>query len=93
MNFVVWLVVGGTIGWIAAIAMGTTSRRDATMNVAVGVVGALLGGWVISPLIGGAAINDSDFSFVSMLTSFIGAMMVLAIANFLRHVPAKSGSS
>ena len=89
MNFVAWLVVGGLLGWVASIVMGTNARQGAVMNIIVGLVGALLGGWIISPLIGGATINQGDFSVVSLLASFIGAILLLGIASLLRRAPAK----
>jgi uncharacterized membrane protein YeaQ/YmgE (transglycosylase-associated protein family) len=89
MNLVAWLVVGGLLGWVASSVMGTNGRQGAVMNIVVGLVGALLGGWIVSPLIGGATINQGDFSAMSLLSSFIGALLLLAIANFFRDPPAK----
>jgi uncharacterized membrane protein YeaQ/YmgE (transglycosylase-associated protein family) len=89
MNFVAWLVMGGLLGWMASIVLGTDARQGAVMNIIVGLAGALLGGWIISPLIGGATINQGDFSVVSLLSSFIGAILLLGIASLLRRTPAK----
>jgi len=88
MNLIAWLAVGGVLGWAASFAMGTNARQGVVMNIVAGVAGALLGGWIVSPLIGGATINHGDFSVVSLLSAFIGAVLVLAIANFIRRVPA-----
>jgi uncharacterized membrane protein YeaQ/YmgE (transglycosylase-associated protein family) len=50
MNFIIWLIVGGVIGWLASILMKTDGQQDLFLNVVVGIVGAMLGGWVLSPV-------------------------------------------
>ena len=52
MNFIIWLVIGGVIGWLASMVMRTDAQQGVILNVVVGIVGALLGGWLISPLVG-----------------------------------------
>ncbi len=47
MNIVIWLVVGGVIGWVASLLMGTDGRQGIVLNVVVGIVGAALGGWLV----------------------------------------------
>jgi len=83
MNFIIWLVVGGLIGWLASIVM--KSREGVIMNVVVGIVGAMLGGWLISPLVGVGTINQNNFSFPALLVSLIGAVILLAIVNMFRR--------
>ena len=83
MNFIIWLIVGGIIGWLASIVM---KRPEGTiLNVIVGIVGAMLGGWLISPLLGAATINQNDFSLPGLLVSFIGAIILLAIVNLVQR--------
>jgi len=53
MNLIIWLVVGGVIGWLASLVMKTDAQQGMILNVVVGIVGALLGGWLLSPLRGG----------------------------------------
>ncbi len=52
MNFIIWLVVGGLIGWIASKIMRTDAQQGVFLNIVVGIVGSMLGGWLISPLVG-----------------------------------------
>ena len=52
MNLLIWLVVGGVIGWIASMIMRTDAQQGMLLNIVVGIVGAMLGGWLISPLLG-----------------------------------------
>jgi uncharacterized membrane protein YeaQ/YmgE (transglycosylase-associated protein family) len=89
MNLVVWLVVGGLVGWAASLVMRTDARQGLAMNVVVGVVGALLGGWLLSPLVGGATINQADFSPTGLLVSVGGAIGLLAIVSLLRRGTAR----
>ena len=84
MNFIIWLVVGGLIGWVASMIMNTNAQQGAILNIVVGIVGAFLGGWLISPLVGVATINQDAFSLGALLVSLVGAVILLAIVNLLR---------
>ena len=83
MNFIGWIIVGGLLGWIASKVMNTDAQQGILLNVIVGIVGAFLGGLVISPLLGTGTINDGDFSLASLGVSFLGAVVLLAIANLV----------
>lgn len=89
MNFLIWIVIGGIIGWVASIVMRTNAQQGLFLNIVVGIVGALIGGWLISPLLGAATINQNDFSLSSLLVSFIGALILLAIVNFFQRGRAR----
>ena len=78
MNLIVWLVVGGIVGWLASIIMKRDAQQGIILNVIVGIVGALLAGWLISPLVGVGSINDG-LSVGSFLVSLVGAIVLLAI--------------
>ena len=80
MNLIVWLVVGGIVGWLASIIMKRDAQQGIILNVIVGIVGALLAGWLISPLVGVGSINDG-LSVGSFLVSLVGASVLLAIVN------------
>jgi uncharacterized membrane protein YeaQ/YmgE (transglycosylase-associated protein family) len=83
MNIIIWLVVGGLIGWAASTFMRT--REGILLNVVVGIVGAALGGWFLSPLVGVSTINQNNFSAPSLLVSFLGAVILLVIVNLVRR--------
>ena len=85
MNLIIWLVVGGLIGWLASKIMNTDAEQGLGLNVVVGVVGALLAGWLVTPLIGGATINQGDFSLSGLVISLLGAIILLAIVNLFRR--------
>jgi uncharacterized membrane protein YeaQ/YmgE (transglycosylase-associated protein family) len=84
VNVVIWLVVGGLVGWVASLLMRTDARQGVVMNVVVGIVGAFLGGWILSPLVGGGTINQANFSALGLLVSLGGAVGLLAIVNLVR---------
>src|SRR4051812_22156697 len=84
MNFIIWLIVGGIVGWIASLIMRTDAQQGILLNVIVGIVGAFIGGWLISPLLGTGTINDG-FSIGSFVVSVVGAVILLAIVNLFRR--------
>ncbi len=85
MGLIILLVVGGVLGWLASIVMRTDGQQGIILNVVVGIVGALLAGFVVTPLIGGAPITSGVFSITSLLVSFLGAVILLAIVNLVRR--------
>lgn len=85
INFIVWIIIGGLLGWIASMIMGTNAQQGKLMNVVIGIVGASVAGWVLTPLFGIATINQSNFSFQAMLVSLLGAVILLAVVNFFRR--------
>jgi uncharacterized membrane protein YeaQ/YmgE (transglycosylase-associated protein family) len=85
MNFIIWLIVGGLIGWLASILMKTNDQQGIVLNVVVGIVGAFLAGWLISPLVGVGTINQDNFSLPALLVSFVGAAILLGIVNLFRR--------
>ena len=89
MNFIIWLVVGGIIGWLASMVMKTDAQQGVILNVVVGIIGAMLGGWLISPLVGVPTINQNAFSLPAMLVSLVGAIILLGIVNLFRRGRAR----
>ena len=85
MNIIIWLVVGGLVGWLASVIMRTDAQQGILLNVVVGIIGALLGGWLISPLVGVSGINQGNFSLPGLLVSLVGAIVLLAIVNLFRR--------
>ncbi len=85
MNIIIWLVVGGLIGWLASRIMNTDAQQGIGLNVVVGIIGALLAGWLITPLVGGTTINQGDFSLSGLVISLLGAIVLLAIVNLFRR--------
>jgi uncharacterized membrane protein YeaQ/YmgE (transglycosylase-associated protein family) len=89
MNIIIWLVVGGLIGWVASMIMKTDAQQGVILNVVVGVIGALLGGFLLAPMLGSGTINSNDFSVASLGVSLLGAIILLAIVNLVRRGTAR----
>ena len=86
INFILWLIFGALVGWLASIVMRTDAQQGALLNIVVGIVGAFLGGLVFNFLgIGGSSLNSNDFSLGGLLVAFVGAVILLAIVNLVRR--------
>ncbi len=81
MNLILWLVVGGVIGWLASILMRTDAQQGILLNIVVGIVGAFIGGLIFS----GGSINSNGLNLTSFLISLLGAVILLAIVNLFRR--------
>jgi uncharacterized membrane protein YeaQ/YmgE (transglycosylase-associated protein family) len=89
MNFIIWIVVGGIIGWLASMVMRTDAQQGLFLNIVVGIVGAFLGGWLLAPMFGTGTINQNDFSLASLFVSFLGAVVLLMVVNLFRRVSVR----
>lgn len=81
MGFILWIVVGGIVGWLASIIMRTDAQQGIFLNIIVGIVGAFIGGLIVS----GGSINDNPLNLTSFLVSLLGAVILLAIINLIRR--------
>lgn len=84
MNIMLWLIIGGLAGWIASLIMGTDKQQGIFLNIAVGIVGALLGGWLIGPFLGAGSINES-MTLLGFIVSVIGAVILIAVLKLLQR--------
>ncbi len=80
MDFIIWLVVGGVVGWLASLIMRTDAQQGIILNIVVGIVGAFLAGLIV----GGGSINQG-ITVESFLWSLLGAVVLLAIVNLIRR--------
>ncbi|RJF93306.1 GlsB/YeaQ/YmgE family stress response membrane protein [Sphingomonas cavernae] len=81
LSFILWLIIGGVIGWLASIVMRTDAQQGIFLNVIVGIVGAFLAGLVLS----GGSINNAGINVTSLVASFVGAVVLLGIVNLIRR--------
>ena len=81
MTLLLILLVGGILGWLASILMRTDAQQGIFLNIVVGIVGAFIGGLVIS----GGSINNAPLNVTSFLVSLLGAVILLAIVNLVRR--------
>lgn len=89
MNIIILLIVGGILGWVASLIMRTDAQQGIFLNVVVGIVGALLAGFLVTPLIGGTPITSGGFNIQSIFVSLVGAVILLAIVNLFRRGTAR----
>jgi uncharacterized membrane protein YeaQ/YmgE (transglycosylase-associated protein family) len=88
MGIIMWLVIGGIVGWLASIIMRRDAQQGIFLNIIVGIVGAVLAGWLIAPLFGIGTINQG-LSVASFLISLVGAILLLAIVNLFTRGRAR----
>jgi len=86
VNFIVWIIAGALIGWVASIIMKTNKRQGLIADILVGIVGAFVAGYFLSPLFNISTINESNFSIPALLVSLGGAVILLAIFKFVRKI-------
>lgn len=79
MNVILWLIVGGVVGWLASLVMRTDAQQGILLNIVVGIVGAF-----IATLVFGGSINQG-VTVTTFLTSLVGAIILLAIVNLVRR--------
>ena len=84
LDFIIWLIVGGIIGWLASLIMKTDAQQGILLNVVVGIIGAFIGGWLIAPLMGGST-GSGGFDIMGFIAALIGAIILLAIVNLFRR--------
>lgn len=90
MGIIIWLIVGGIVGWLASLIMRRDAQQGVLLNIIVGIIGAFIGGWLGGMLgIGGGDINDGDFSMSGLLLSLVGAVVLLAIVNLFTRGRAR----
>lgn len=81
MGLILWLIIGGVVGWLASIVMRTDAQQGIILNVVVGIVGAFIAGLIFS----GGNINNAPLTLYTFLTSLVGAIILLAIVNLFRR--------
>jgi len=79
MNYIIWLIVGGIVGWLASIVMRTNGQQGLLLNIVVGILGAFVAGLVLTPLLGIPTINQNNFSLPGVFVSVVGAIILLAV--------------
>lgn len=84
MNLIIWLIAGAVVGWVASVIMKTSGRQGLLIDIVVGIVGALLAGYLLSPMLGVSTINQGNFSLPALLVSLAGAVILLFIVRLLR---------
>ena len=85
MVIVAWIVAGALLGGAASALNGSNGRAAFALNVAVGIAGVMLGGWLLGVLIGAAAFGPGVFGLGSLLVSLMGASVLLTVPHVFRR--------
>lgn len=85
MNLIIALIIGGIIGWLASMVMRTDGQQGIILNVVVGIIGSLLGGFLLGPLLGGGNLLNGNFDIMTLVVAMLGAIILLAIVNLFRR--------
>ena len=81
VGILIWLVIGGIVGWLASLVMRTDAQQGVLLNVVVGIVGAFIGGLIFNR----GDINEAPLSVGAFVVSLVGAIILLAIVNLFRR--------
>ena len=81
MNILLWIILGALAGWIASVIMGTRGQ-GVVVDIVLGIVGAILGGWLFQQF---GAQGVTGFDLPSLLVAVVGAIIIIAIARLFRR--------
>ncbi len=82
MGIILWIIFGALVGWVASMIMNTDSQQGVVLNVVVGIVGAMIGGWLMS-FFGESGV--SGFNLYSFLVALLGAVVLISAVKFIRN--------
>lgn len=82
MGFILWIIFGALVGWVASLIMKTDAQQGPFLNIIVGVLGAVIGGWVMS-LFGQP--DTTGFNMYSFLVALLGAIILIALVRAVRR--------
>lgn len=83
MGLLAWVIFGALAGWVASIITGRNERQGCILNIVVGIIGALLGGFIIS-LLSGTGFSF-DFNLRSFLVAVLGSVVLLLVVGLVRR--------
>jgi uncharacterized membrane protein YeaQ/YmgE (transglycosylase-associated protein family) len=81
MGFLLWIIFGALVGWVASMIMGTDGQQGALLNIVVGIIGAVLGGYIMS-MFGESGV--SGFNLYSFVVALLGAIVLIWVVKLLR---------
>lgn len=85
MGFILALIMGGIMGWLASKVMNRDAQMGIFWNVVVGCIGSIVGRMLFGGLIGGGSLRGDAFDPLTLFTSFLGAVVLLALVNLVQR--------
>jgi uncharacterized membrane protein YeaQ/YmgE (transglycosylase-associated protein family) len=86
MGLILALIIGGIIGWLASIVMRTDAQQGILLNIVVGIVGSLIGSFLLGRFFGAeGSIINSPLDGGTLIAAFLGAVILLAVVNLVRR--------
>ena len=82
MGLLLWIIFGALVGWVASLIMKTDAEQGAFLNIVVGIVGAIIGGWIMNSF--GQA-GTTGFNVYSFVVALIGAIVLIAVVKAIRR--------
>lgn len=82
MGIILWIIFGALVGWVASLIMKTNAQQGVLLNIVIGIIGALIGGWLMS-IFGGGSVTG--FNLYSFLVALLGACVLIAIIGAIRR--------
>jgi len=83
MGYILWIIFGALVGWVASLIMKTDQQQGIIINIIVGIIGAVIGGWLMS-IFGKGAVTG--FNLYSFLVALLGSVVLITIVKALRHM-------
>lgn len=81
MGLIIWIIFGGLVGWVASLIMKTDAQQGIILNIVVGIVGAVIGGFIMS-LLGEGGVGG--FNLYSFLVALLGAVVLIWVVKAIR---------
>jgi len=82
MGFIIWIIIGGIVGWLASLIMRTDGQQGILLNIVVGIVGAFIASLIFSK---GNINSGNPLDITNILVSLVGAVVLLGIVNLIRR--------
>jgi uncharacterized membrane protein YeaQ/YmgE (transglycosylase-associated protein family) len=82
MGWLAWIIFGAIAGWVASMIAGTNERQGCIIDIVVGIIGALVGGFLVQFLTGRPF--DVGFNITSFIVAVVGAVVLLAVVKLIR---------
>jgi uncharacterized membrane protein YeaQ/YmgE (transglycosylase-associated protein family) len=84
LNLILWILFGALVGWLASLITGRNERMGCLANIVVGILGALVGGFIVDVLLPGNQGVSAGFNLWSILVALLGAVVVLLVFGWFR---------